>query len=60
MDIIEIIYSIPMKLAGLAQALGEFIFAEITIGTVTVSLWGLLGGIGIAVAIIASILGQLN
>lgn len=57
MNIVDIIWEIPQKLADLAAVLQSFIFEGITIGEYTLSFWGLLGGVLITAFIIAGIVG---
>lgn len=53
MSIIDIVLELPEKLANLAYTLQEFLFDGITIGSVNISFWGLLGGVGLVVIIVA-------
>lgn len=55
MDIVDIIFSLPEKLAELAETLKEFLFSSVNIGGTDVSFWALLSGIGIIAFIILSI-----
>lgn len=56
MDIVDIIFDIPIKLMDLTEVLKEFLFSTITIGDVEVSGWMLLSGVGLITLIILSII----
>lgn len=60
MNIIDIILQLPDKLSQLTNTLLVFLFEEITIGDITVSLWGLLGGGLIVLLIVLSIIGAIR
>lgn len=54
-SIVEIIADLPELLVNMAQILYEFLFLPINFGSVTVSLWAVLSGVGLVVLIIVSI-----
>lgn len=60
MEIIDIIWDLPAKLARLSQTLQTFIFSSITVGDYTVSFWGLLGGVLLVALIIGGLVGAIR
>ena len=56
MDLTDILFDIPEKLRGFANTLFDWIFTEITIGDLTLSVWQVIGGVGIVALILFSII----
>lgn len=55
-SIIDIIWDIPFKLVEFARTVRDFMFREITIGNLTLSVWGVVGGVGVLALILYSII----
>lgn len=56
MDIVDIIFDIPEKLVNLTNTLKNFMFAEVNLGTFSVSVWAIVGGVGLVALLIFSII----
>lgn len=55
-NIINIIWDIPFKLVAFARTARDFMFRELTIGNITISVWGIVGGVGVLALILYSII----
>lgn len=55
MSIMQLLWELPIKLIALLSVMWNFLFTEISIGTLDVSVWGLVGGAGLVALIIVSL-----
>ena len=52
----SILWDIPVKLLKLARVIRNFMFYQLNIGDLTISVWMLLGGVGLVALILYSII----
>lgn len=55
MTIIDVLFDLPVKLTELTEVLFDFLFTTVDLFGIEVSFWGILGGIGVALLIVYSI-----